>query len=119
MGRMLWYEMPKVISELESPNPEFVCISFSATTKTHSAYLFVLSCLVPTAAVAAAVMAAAAAPTLAPPAAFAAPATLANAAIPPTNMALKATVGFTAVSILCLQFPSILDSFYWAKNQLS
>ncbi|GFY97164.1 hypothetical protein Acr_11g0014700 [Actinidia rufa] len=50
------------------------------------------------AAVAAAVMAAAAAPTFAPPAAFTTPATFANAAIPPTSIALRATVGFIDIS---------------------
>ncbi|KAF5751271.1 hypothetical protein HS088_TW02G00283 [Tripterygium wilfordii] len=57
------------------------------------------SCLDPDmAALAAAVMAAAAAPNFAPPAAFIAPAILAKAAIPPTSIALKATVGFTSIS---------------------
>ncbi|PQQ09876.1 beta-galactosidase 17 isoform X1 [Prunus yedoensis var. nudiflora] len=59
----------------------------------------------PIAAVAAAVAIAAAAPTLAPPAAFITPATLANAAIPPTSIALKATVGFTAISYSTCNFP--------------
>ncbi|CAA0821140.1 Beta-galactosidase 17 [Striga hermonthica] len=47
-----------------------------------------------TAAVAAAVTAAAAAPSFTPPAAFIAPPILAKAAIPPTSIALNATVGF-------------------------
>jgi hypothetical protein len=51
-----------------------------------------------TAAVAAAVTAVAAAPSFTPPAAFIAPATFANIATPPTSAALKATVGFTAIS---------------------
>eukprot|EP00268_Persea_americana_P066461 TRINITY_DN9052_c0_g1_i1.p2 TRINITY_DN9052_c0_g1~~TRINITY_DN9052_c0_g1_i1.p2 ORF type:complete len:110 (+),score=26.77 TRINITY_DN9052_c0_g1_i1:469-798(+) len=56
------------------------------------------STLVPEiAAVAAAVMAAAAAPIFTLPAAFIAPATFANAAIPPTSRALKATVGFMSI----------------------
>ncbi|KAJ6348261.1 hypothetical protein OIU76_004683, partial [Salix suchowensis] len=50
------------------------------------------------AAVAAAVTAAAAAPSFTPPAAFIAPATFANIATPPTSIALKATAGFTAIS---------------------
>ncbi|KAL7162629.1 hypothetical protein ACSBR2_043004 [Camellia fascicularis] len=50
------------------------------------------------AAVAAAVMAAAAAPNLTPPAAFMAPAIFANAATPPTSRALRATVGFIVIS---------------------
>jgi hypothetical protein len=51
-----------------------------------------------TAAVAAVVTAVAAAPSFTPPAAFIAPATFANIATPPTSAALKATVGFTAIS---------------------
>lgn len=50
------------------------------------------------AAVAAAVTAAAAAPSFTPPAAFITLATFANIATPPTSTALKATVGFTAIS---------------------
>lgn len=48
--------------------------------------------------VAAADMAAAAALNFAPPAAFAAPAIFANAATPPTSIALRATVGFIVIS---------------------
>lgn len=59
------------------------------------------SCFDPAkAAVAAAVMAAVAAPNFAPPAAFIAPAILANAAIPPTSTARKATVGFIAMFLV-------------------
>ncbi|CAL1399696.1 unnamed protein product [Linum trigynum] len=48
------------------------------------------------------VIAVAAAPSFAPPAAFIAPATFANTAIPPTSTALNATVGFIAI-FCCLQ----------------
>ena len=59
------------------------------------------SCFDPaTAAVAAAVIAAAAAPIFTPPAAFIALAILANAATPPTSIALNATVGFIAIFYL-------------------
>lgn len=60
------------------------------------------------AALAAIVMAVAAAPSFAPPAAFIAPATFANTAIPPTSIALKATVGFTAIS--CVTWKQNLNS---------
>ncbi|KAL6137513.1 hypothetical protein ACLB2K_062805 [Fragaria x ananassa] len=63
------------------------------------------SCFDDKAALAAADMAAAATPTLAPPAAFIAVATFANAAIPPTSIALKATVGFIAIFML----PAVSD----------
>ena len=56
-----------------------------------------------TAAVAAAVMAAAAAPTFTPPAAFIAPAIFANAATPPTRAARRATIGL--ISMVCSSGP--------------
>ncbi|KAK9923629.1 hypothetical protein M0R45_032036 [Rubus argutus] len=62
------------------------------------------SCFDDKAALAAADMAAAATPSLAPPAAFIAPATFANAAIPPTSIALKATVGFIAIPYATCNF---------------
>ena len=67
------------------------------------------SCFDPAkAAVAAAVMAAVAAPNFTPPAAFIAPAILANAAIPPTSTARKATVGFIAMfRALGLEFSAV------------
>ncbi|GAB2227495.1 hypothetical protein Droror1_Dr00009317 [Drosera rotundifolia] len=53
-------------------------------------------------------MAAAAAPNFAPPAAFITPAILANAAIPPTSMALSATVGFTSIFSTLLGLPKVI-----------
>ncbi|OMO70788.1 Glycoside hydrolase, family 35 [Corchorus capsularis] len=90
-----------VIFELESPNPELVKLLNGRNSDDYFEGCLdasFSSCFDPDiAADAAAVMATAAAPSFAPPAAFIAPATFANTATPPTSIALNATVGLTAI----------------------